>query len=154
MNTELARKVVVHALAYPEQHNQMKWVDDGEDGQRFMEGTTGDVCPSSACLAGWTIYLDGGIEALREHLVKSSLLFTSASYDMAWCETAAKCLDIDTMHLAPSGLGVRSYGYRKLRSVFLDTDNGQAIEDFAKFFEINMEECILDAKKLQAGETT
>jgi hypothetical protein len=140
MNKKLARKVVVHVLAYPEQINQEHWIDGNSDINYCSNNVT-DICPTTACLAGWTIYLHGGTAAMGKHVIDTSTMFNMHTYNDAWCKAAAKCLDIIPDYN-------RTNEYRDLRKIFFDCDNKQAVNKFAALFGLDMEECILDAKKL------
>lgn len=130
MNTELARKVVVHALAYPEQHDQSFWVDDHySTADRYADTLT---CPTTACLAGWTVWFSAHPSVLHHLIVDNNIADR-------WVRTAAWYLDVDTR-----------VEYSILCGIFINTRNNQlAVEKFAELFGLDMEECILEAKKLR-----
>jgi hypothetical protein len=131
VNTELARTVVVHALAYPEQHDQSYWVDNNYNIAIRYADTL--ACPTTACLPGWTVWFGANPSVLHRLVVNDYM------YDR-WVSTAARIL----------GIMPTSFEYCQLNSIFINTRNDQwAIKKFAKLFNLDMEECILEAKKLR-----
>jgi hypothetical protein len=143
MNKELARRVIVQVLAFPEDHAQGIWVAD-ETGAPFRYNGT-EICPSKACLAGWAIFLDGGADAIKKHINETIDVTYFRDYDDRWCAAAAKCLGIDVGKSHSNW----SNEYEKLRELFLNMNEDKAINAFIKLFGLNYEECALEAKKIR-----
>jgi hypothetical protein len=72
LNVELAERVILHVLTYPEQHEQGRYFQD-------------TPCGTTACLAGRTVLLGGSVEQINECIY--------SVYESDWATTALALLD-------------------------------------------------------------
>lgn len=85
-----AQAVVDYLTVYPERHEQSTvWGD--EDGNEITskadEQCPDDICGTTLCIAGTTLFLDGGIEAVKETVRKNTWITDAgAKLGLDWGE--------------------------------------------------------------------
>lgn len=128
-DVDLAERVLLHVLAHPQQHVQESWVDEWfHDSAR---GEADSVCLTSACLAGWTVMLGSGQQAVVD-LVRADRESFDTGSDSVWVQAAARLLGVPTSSAAGPALD-------KLMWILHTIDEGVALKEFADYFGLDLE---------------
>lgn len=159
-NVELARRVLRHVIARPERHQQSRWIDGdtADEYEYHLRGlrTNPELieselsCPTTACLAGWTLLLAGGeagtVDA-RRSLVTAMVEIVNRTDGWdgvfgAYGATAWTTVAADRLRVTDPGRVIA------LRHIFLTTtspfresssiqDNELASRRFAELFDLD-----------------
>lgn len=129
MNTDLARRVALRVLADPDSHYQQDYVDGPTHVAYGSAAGVANACPTSACLAGWTIWEAGGPATLRRAVVAGT-----------WDDDALRAYGI------PHGT---TPAIRLLTAFYTTYSESTALARFAAVFDLD-----LDALRRETDESS
>jgi hypothetical protein len=95
LNTELAERVVLHALINPDQHDQCGW---------YYEDVK---CGTAACLSGWTVLLGGSKKQINRCINRNK----------GWADEARVLLGVEVTSATWDELTVTFFTYDNARAI-------------------------------------
>lgn len=167
-NVELAERVLRHVIANPDRHEQELWLDSASaDAYRDHLRLTHTVprplaevdpeqlsCPTTACLAGWTLTLAGGepgSEGARRSLAEGLLRIVADNHNSWRGVLGSVTSDLWTQRAAEL-LGVTHPDrIAELKRVFMTSDyrnnvNVRAARAFAQLFYLDYDAIVRDVR--------
>lgn len=139
---ELAQAVLDHVTKHPEKHKQSTWVVGGT-AEDYYDPKINE-CGTTACLAGWTVLLNApdGVTRAEDARVRIAEELGIDFGHQGWEYVALKLLfpDVDVREFSDGYGGDESPARRVQRSFYQTWDDGEAIEQFAAAFDLEVPE--------------